>query len=85
MEIRASLLVRPCFLKVSAMKRLPRIRMTMGLERAWKAFDESDTPRTTIETKTMRLAKGSETGWSVKMLLVKVKAARAALPARGRL
>jgi hypothetical protein len=37
-----------------------------------------------METKTIRLAKGRETGWSVKMLLVKVKAARAALPAGGR-
>ena len=84
-EIRASLLVRPCFLKVSAMKRLPRISITMGLDRAWKACDESATPKTTIETKTIRLAKGSETGWSVNMLLVKTKAARAALPACGRL
>jgi hypothetical protein len=37
-----------------------------------------------METKTIRLAKGRETGCSVKMLLVKVKAARAALPAGGR-
>jgi hypothetical protein len=38
-----------------------------------------------MEMKTIKLAKGRETGWSVKMLLMKVKAAMAALPAGGRL
>ena len=75
-ELNASLLVSPYLRSASAMKRLPRMRMMMGLERAWKAWDVSAMSRNTKLMETMRLLKGRLTGWRAKIVPAKVKAAR---------